>query len=56
MWKGGVFTYPTLTILAAIIPATSEKIYQTTRRRIKEDCNIHGREVSVLKFKLLVQN
>ena len=50
-----IFTSATLTILAADTPATSGKIYQTTRRCIK-DFNIHGREVSVLKFKFLVQN
>lgn len=51
-----IFTYATLIILAADTPVTSGKIYQTTRSRVKEDFNIHGREVSVLKFKFLVQN
>lgn len=51
-----IFTLATLIILEAGNLVTSGKIYQTTRRRIKEDFNIHGREVSVLEFKFLVQN
>jgi hypothetical protein len=51
-----IFTSATVIILAADTHATTGKIYQTTRRHIKEDFNIHGREVSVLKFKFLVQN
>jgi hypothetical protein len=51
-----IFIFTTLTILVSDTPATPGKIYQTTRRHIKEDFYIHCREVSVLKFKFLVQN